>query len=465
LVSTEKMHKMDALFNPCSVAMIGATTDSSKIGFRIVRNLLDHGYRGDLHLVNPKGGFLFEKAVHKSPDELPPGIDLAFLAIPLKSIPTAVRACIDKGIRYVVALTAGFKETGADGSRLEQELSQLIRRSSTRLIGPNCAGLCNTWAGFHGSMELYPPRGPVSFVSQSGSLCSAFSSHMVSRACGLSKYISVGNKADVDVPDILDYLGEDPTTRCIGLYLEDISEGTRLIEAAARVSVKKPIIVLKPGRSEEGARATLSHTGAMAGRDALCEGMFRQAGMVRVERLTELYEVAAALSKAGPLRGKRLGILSDAGGPGVLATDAAVHCGLEVPTPSPSAQEALRSSLADFASFQNPVDMTFTRDVNLYARCIEILCRDGMDGILITIPSHFSVKEELCSVLVRAAEELGCPMAVAWLAGDEVEQQRRDLWQAGIPAFSSPEPAAYCLGRQAWYGAWLADRATHDTVQ
>lgn len=456
---------MDALFNPRSVAMIGATSDSSKIGFRIVRNLLDRGYGGDMHLVNPKGGDLFGKAVLKSPDDLPPHIDLVFLAVPLKSIPAAVRACIRKSVRFVVALTAGFKETGDDGSRMEQELSGLIRESSTRLIGPNCAGLCNTWANFHGSMELYPPKGPVSFVSQSGSLCSAFSSHMASRSCGLSKYISVGNKADVDVPEIVDYLGDDPTTQCIGLYLEDISEGTRLMKSAARVSVRKPIVVLKSGRSEEGARATLSHTGAMAGEDSLCDGMFRQAGMVRVRRLKELYDVAAALSKAGPLRGKKLAILSDAGGPGVLATDAAVQWGLEVPNPSLSAREALRSLLVGFASLQNPLDMTFTRDVDLYARCIEILDRDGMDCILVTIPSHFSVKEELCSVLIRAAKEVDCSMAVAWLAGDEVEQQRRDLWQAGIPAFSSPEAAAYCLGRQAWYGTWVADRAIHDSLQ
>ena len=456
---------MDALFNPRSVAMIGATADTSKIGFRIVRNLLDRGFRGDLHLVNPKGGLLFEKALLKSPDDLPSGIDLAFLAIPLQSIPTAVRACTEKGVRYVVALSAGFKETGAHGSRLEQEITQLIRKSSTRLIGPNCAGLCNTWGNFHGSMELYPPRGPVSFISQSGSLCSAFSSHMASRSCGLSKYISVGNKADVGVPDLLDYLGEDPTTGCIALYLEDLSEGTRLLETAARVSEKKPIVVLKSGRSEEGARATLSHTGALAGQDAVCEGIFRQAGMVRVGNLIELYDVAAALSKAGPLRGKRIGILSDAGGPGVLATDAAVHGGLAVPVPSPSAQKGLRSILADFASLRNPVDMTFTRDVNLYSKCIKILYRDGMDGILITVPSHFSVKEELCDLLIRTGKTVGCPMAVAWLAGDEVEQQRRDLWLAGIPAFSSPEAAAFCLSRLAWYGAWLADRTPHGTLQ
>jgi acetate---CoA ligase (ADP-forming) len=458
-------HMMDALFNPRSVAMIGATADSSKIGFRIVRNLLEQGYDGEMYPVNPKGGFLFEKAMLKSADDLPPGIDLAFLAIPQKSLPGALKACVEKGIRYVVALTAGFKETGAEGSRLEQDLAQLIRRSSTRLVGPNCAGFCNTWGNIHGSMELYPPRGPISFVSQSGSLCSAFSSHMLARSCGLSKYISVGNKADVDVPDILDYLADDPTTRCIALYLEDISEGTRLFRTAARISLKKPIVVLKSGRSEAGARATLSHTGALAGQDAVSEGFFRQTGMIRVGQLTELYDVAAALSAVGRLRGNRLAVLSDAGGPGVLAADAAVLCGLEVPTPSPAAQKALCSVLADFASVRNPVDMTFTRDVNLYSRCIEILHQDSMDAVLITIPSHFSVKGELCSVLIRAGEKYGCPMAVAWLAGDDVERQRRDLWQAGIPAFSSPEPAAYCLSRLAWYGSWLAGREGNVSLQ
>jgi acetate---CoA ligase (ADP-forming) len=465
LKMTESKHMMDALFNPRSVAMIGATADSSKIGFRILRNLLERGYDGQMYPVNPKGGFLFEKAVLASAEDLPSGIDLAFLAVPQKLIPGTLKACVEKGVRYVVALTAGFKETGEEGSRSEQDLAELIRSSSTRLVGPNCAGFCNTWGNIHGSIELYPPKGLISFVSQSGSLCSALSSQMVARSCGLSKYISVGNKADVDVPDILDYLGDDSTTRCIALYLEDISEGTRLFRAATRISVKKPIVVLKSGRSEAGARATLSHTGALAGQDAVSEGFFRQTGMIRVNHLSELYDVVAALTAVGPLQGKRLAVLSDAGGPGVLAADAAVHCGLEVPTPSPSARRALRSLLAGFASVHNPVDMTFTRDVTLYGKCIDILHQDAMDAVLIAIPSHFSVKEALCSELIRAAEQYGCPMAVAWLAGDEVERQRRDLWQAGIPAFSSPEPAAYCLSRLAWYGEWLAGRENNVSLQ
>jgi acetyltransferase len=449
---------MDALFSPDSVAIIGATNDAAKIGNRIISNLLEHGYEGKLFPVNPKGGSILDRPVLESVEDIPHGVDLAFLAVPLKAVAPALQACISKGVKHVVALTAGFKETGGDGERFEREMADLIHQSSTRLVGPNCAGLCNTWNHFHGTIEIYPKEGEISLISQSGSLCSAMSSNMVIRDCGISKYISVGNKADVQVADLVDYLGEDPTTKCIALYLEDISDGKRLYETALRVSHQKPIVILKSGRTVEGARATLSHTGAMAGEDAITDGAFRQVGIIRVDELTQLYDVAAALSKIGPLRGRKIGILSDAGGPGVLATDAAIANGLQVPRPSEEAREALRAHLAGFASVQNPVDMTFTRDVELYARCVEILYGDGMDGILISIPSHFSVKEKIVSVLTRVREELRVPMALSWLCADEVEEERRALWRNGIPAFGSPEQAIYCMGRLAWYGTWLAHR-------
>jgi len=453
----EKKKDMDSLFSPRSVAMVGATADSSKIGFRIVRNLLDHGFKGELHLVNPRGGEILGIPTLKGVEELPLGVELAVLSIPKRAIYSAMEGCIKRGVKYAVALTAGFKEIGDEGGKLERALAELVRSSSTRLIGPNCAGLCSTWGNLHGSMEIYPAKGDISFVSQSGSFCSAFSSNMAVRRSGVSKYISIGNKVDVNVADLIDYLGWDPTTKCIALYLEDITDGRTIFERAMRVSLRKPIVVLKSGRTREGARATLSHTGAMAGEDMLVDGAFRQMGLIRVNELSQLYDVAASLSKVGPLGGRKIAILSDAGGPGVLATDAAVSYGLKVPRPSEETQQQLRSFLLDIASVQNPIDMTFTRDVNLYGRCIETLCRDEMDAILVTIPSHFAVKREIVSVLSRIRQKMGVPIAVGWLSADEVEQQRRHLWQEGIPAFLSAERAAYCLSRLAWYGYWLAN--------
>jgi len=449
---------MDALFRPKSVAMVGVSEDASKIGYRVVRNMLDQNYPGDIFLINPRGGTILDRPVLKDAKALPHGVDLAFLAVPMRAACQALKGCIEREVKFVVALTAGFKETGPEGERLQRELSDLVRASATRLVGPNCAGLCNTWGDFHGSIEIYPHRGDISLISQSGSLCSALSSNLAVRSSGISKYISVGNKADVNVADLLAYLGQDPTTRCIALYLEDISDARRFRDVAFQVSRKKPVVILKSGRTAAGARATASHTGALAGQDAVANGAFLQTGAIRVHTLTQLYDVTAALSKTGPLFGKRLAVLSDAGGPGVLATDAAVEQGLEVPPTSPKAREDLRALLADFASVRNPVDMTFTRDANQYARCVEVLYRDHMNGILITIPSHFSVKEDIVSALGGVRKDLGLPMAVAWLSADEVEQARRDLWQKGIPAFLSPEPAVYALERLAWYGAWLKRR-------
>jgi len=452
------MNTMHLLFHPKSIAMVGATATPSKIGFRIVRNILDHSYKGELFLVNPRGGEMLGRRVYQRIANLPQGIDLVFLAIPHNTIYSAVQECIKKCAKYVVILTAGFRETGEEGRKLELDLAELIKRSSTRLVGPNCAGVCNTHAAFHGSMEIYPSKGDISFISQSGSLCTAFTSNMASRECGISKYISIGNKIDINAVDIVEYLGEDPNTSCIALYIEDIQNGRSLLKTTLNVSRKKPVVVLKSGRTKEGAKATLSHTGAMAGADLLADGALRQMGMIRVEELTQLYDVTASLSKIGALQGKNIAILSDAGGPGVLATDAAISQQLKVPPLSSWAQKELRSHLLAFASVRNPVDMTFTRDVELYSRCVDILAREKMDAILITIPSHFSVKEDICSVLRDVRRKKSIRMAVAWLSADEVEKMRRELWKAGIPAFVSPERAAYCLSRLSWYGHWLRNQ-------
>ena len=446
---------MDALFNPQTIAMVGATADSAKIGYRIAHNIIAGGFGGRLFLINPKGGRILNRDVLTSVDELPEGVDLVFLAIPQRAVFATVQACIRRKVRYVVALTAGFKETGAAGEQLERDLRQLVKSSTTRLVGPNCAGLSNSKVHFHGSMEMAPPKGRIAFVSQSGSLCSAFSSTMAGRGGGLSKYISIGNKMDVDVADILTYLGQDAETDCIALYLEDIPEGRRLFETAVGVSRQKPIVVLKSGRTGEGARATLSHTGAMAGEDRVADGALRQMGMIRVDGLSQLFDVAATISQIGPLGGNNIAVLSDAGGPGVLATDALVGQKLKVPRPSPEAQQQLRSHLEGFASVRNPVDMTFTRDAGLYARCAEILVADGMDAVLITIPSHFSIKTEIVDVLSRLKARHNLPLVVAWLSADEVEAERRTLWRKGIPCFLSPEQAAYALGCSARYGRWL----------
>jgi acetyltransferase len=428
------------------------------MGFRIVKNVVEKKFKGKLYLVNPKGGYIFNIPILKSIDELPIGVDLAIFMIPKNVIVPAIKLCIHKKTKFVMILTAGFKETGFDGIKLEEEIKKLINQSSTNIIGPNCAGLCNTLNNIYATFEIYPKKGNISFISQSGSICSAFSSNLFVREAGISKYISLGNKLNINEVDLIKYLGNDLETKCISLYLEDITDGRSLLQIAPKISLKKPIIALKSGYTLEGAKATFSHTGAMSGKDQIIDSAFRQMGIIRVNNLRELYDVSAAMCTLGPLKGNKIAVITDAGGPGVIATDAISSLGLKLAKLSEKTKNALHSFLPSFASVQNPIDMTFTREENLYYRCIEALKDDEVDMILITIPSHFDTKDELLSFLVKAKKKTKIPLMVAWLCADEVEQQRRSLWKEGIPTFLDPQQASICIKHLVWYGQWLKKR-------
>lgn len=443
------------LFDPQSVAIIGASSNVEKIGYRIVKNILDNNFNGKLFLVNPKGGNIFDIPIFKNIEELPDNIDLAIFVIPKNNIISSIKSCIKKNTKFIMILTGGFKEIGYDGLKLEKEIKKLIENSQTRIIGPNCAGLCNTFNQLQATFEIYPKKGNVSFISQSGSICSAFSSNLSTREIGVSKYISLGNKLDINEVDLIQYLGVDPETKVLSLYLEDITDGRYLLKVAPEVSLKKPVVILKSGCTLEGAKATLSHTGAMSGEDRIINGAFRQMGIIRVNSLSELYDVSAAISILGPLGGNQIAIISDAGGPGVIATDAVSSLGLELARFSDKTKNVLKSFLPSIASVQNPIDMTFTREENLYYRCIEALQDEKVDIILITIPSHFDTKDELVSFLVKAKKQTNKPIMVTWLCADEVENQRRFLWKEGIPTFIDPKQAAICIKYLVWYGHWL----------
>jgi acetyltransferase len=450
--------KLKYLFNPQSIAIIGASSSSDKIGYRIVKNIVEKNFKGKLYLVNPKGGSVLNIPIFKSIDELPVGIDLTIFMIPKSVIVPAIKSCINKNTKFIMILTAGFKEIGFDGIKLEEEIKKLINQFSTRIIGPNCAGLCNTSNNLHATFEIFPKKGNISFISQSGSICSAFASNLSIRGAGVSKYISLGNKLNVNEVDLIKYLGNDPDTKCISLYLEDITDGRSLLQIAPKVSLKKPIVALKSGYTLEGAQATFSHTGAMSGKDQVIDSAFRQMGIIRVNNLRELYDVSSAICTLGPLKGDKIAIISDAGGPGVIATDAISSLGLKLAKLSEKTKNILRSFLPSFASVQNPVDMTFTREENLYYRCIEVLKDDEVDMILVTIPSHFDTKDELLSFLIDAKEKFKIPIMVSWLCADEVEKQRRSLWEAGIPTFIDPQQASICIKHLVWYGEWLNNK-------
>lgn len=451
-----KTDTISSLFNPKSIALVGASADPLKIGYRLADNIISHSYKGNLYLINPKGSTILGHECIRSIEELPAEVDLAILAIPKKLIMPSIEACIQKRVKNIVALTAGFKEIGDEGIKLEAELKKMLSESDTRLIGPNCAGLANPWMNLHATIEIHPERGSIAFVSQSGSICSAFSSNVATRSAGVSKYISLGNKVNMNEADFIRYFGEDDETSCIAVYLEDIVDGSQLRQAAAATAPRKPVVAFKSGRTPEGATATFSHTGAMAGDDRLVEGAFKQMGILRVDSLTELYDLSASLTAIPSIKNRRVAILSDAGGPGVIAADAVIQAGLELPRLSADAQKELLTFLPSFSSVLNPIDMTFTRDVGLYSRSIEALKRENVGAVMVTIPSHFAVKDEMVAVLTEAKQKHGIPLVVAWLSADEVEPERRALWKAGIPTFTDPQRAAMVLEKIHRYSSWLS---------
>lgn len=453
-------NSLEHLFNPQSIAIIGASSSAEKIGYRIVKNILEKEYGGNLFLVNPKGGQAFGLPFYKNIDDLPKDIDLAIFVIPKSIIIPSIKSCIKNNVKFIMVLTAGFKEIGQEGVILEKEVMELIEKSSTRIVGPNCAGLCNATKNVHATFEIYPKKGNISFVSQSGSICSTFSSNISVREAGISKYISLGNKLDINEVELIEYFSNDSDTEVISLYLEDITDGRSLLKIAPEIVRKKPIVALKSGYTLEGAKATVSHTGAMSGEDRVIDSAFKQMGIIRVANINELHDVSAALSVLQPPEGNNVAIISDAGGPGVIATDAISSLGLKLAELSEKAKNKLRSFLPSFASVQNPIDMTFTRDEGLYYRCIEALQGEKVDMVLVTIPSHFDTKDELASFLIKAKEDTNIPIIVAWLCADEVEVQRRHLWKKGIPTFIDPQQAAFCMKHLAWHGQWLKKNKT-----
>jgi len=443
------------LFAPRSIAVVGASSDPEKLSYFLVQHLLDGGFKGKLYSVNPRGGGVFNLPSFPSISELPEPVDLAILVIPRDAILPAIKECIDKGVKVGVALTAGFREIGGEGDAMQEELASILRTSKMRVLGPNCAGHLNNWADLNATLETRPPKGHISLVTQSGSVMSGFSSYIRMRGLGLAKIVSMGNKMNINEADLLEYLADDEQTHVVALYLEDLREGRRFLSIVGKVARKKPIVALKGGRTEEGMRATYSHTGALAGEDRVLDGAFRQAGIIRAETLDDFYDLCYGLSVARPLAGNSLGILSDAGGPGVIAADAAVYYGFRLDSPSEEAQKALKTFLPPIASLANPIDMTITREVTWYRRSLEVLSKEPWHAFLIAIPSHHAVKRELADALIEMSKSIPQAVFVAWLSLWQITETIRYLTDHRVPVYSTPERALRVMAKLVWYGKWL----------
>jgi acetyl coenzyme A synthetase (ADP forming)-like protein len=442
-------------FEPRSVAVVGANRSRGKIGSELFHNLIAAGFTGALYAVHPNASEIEGRAAYPSVSAIPGEVDLAVVVVPADDVLAVVEDCIAKGVRGICVISAGFGETGPSGAVREAELLIKVRDAGCRLIGPNCMGLLNTDRRFRLNATfspVYPPEGQVAMSTQSGALGLAILDYARRLNIGISSFVSVGNKADVSGNDLIQYWADDPHTSVILLYLESFGNPKKFTELARRVSRTKPIVAVKAGRSAAGARAASSHTGALAASDTVVDALFRDAGVIRTARLEELFDVAALLSHQPLPAGRRVAIVTNAGGPGILAADACEGQALELAQLSDETRAKLRAFLPAAANVENPVDMLASAPPEHYAQTMQIVLGDpSVDSVIaIFIPPLVTEAESVAAAIREAAARSAAKPVLAVMM--RAEGAPPSL--SGIPAYAFPESAATALARATTYAEW-----------
>lgn len=457
------------LLEPRSIAVIGASRAASKIGSRVLRALQAAGYAGRVVPVHPSARELGGLPTVRSARDLPRGVDLAIVAVPAACVLAVVDDCAAAGVKSLVVITAGFAELGGDGLALQNALTERVRGYGMRMIGPNCMGILNMDPAVRLNASfspLYPSAGSIALSSQSGALGIAILRLAAHRQIGLSAFVSVGNKADVSSNDLLEYWESDPRTRVILLYLESFGNPRRFARLARRIGRRKPIVALKAGRSRAGSRAAGSHTAALAAKDAAVDALFRQTGVIRADTMDEMFDVAACLDAQPLPAGRRVAIVTNAGGPGILAVDACEAAGLQIAELSPKVRMQLRSFLPATASLGNPIDIVASAGPEEYRQTIEAVLRAPDVDALIVV---FTPIDETNSASIVAAIRAGIAAArgrgalskpvLACLMTDSIDSLSLRVWNETIPTYAFPENAARALGKVAAYAAWRSQPA------
>jgi acetate---CoA ligase (ADP-forming) len=452
---------MARLMAPRSIAVIGASRRRGTIGYEIFRNLLSFGFEGPVYPVNPSTVSVAGVRAYPSLLDVPDSVDLAVIVVPADVVQSVVADCAAKHVRGMVIISAGFAEVGADGKAAERELVAVARRNGMRVIGPNCLGIVSTAAGVRMNATFAPDApvaGNVAFMSQSGGLGIELMSQAGNLGIGISDFVSVGNKSDVSGNDLLQYWADDPHTDVILMYLESFGNPRKFARLARRVARTKAIVAVKSGRSAAGSRAASSHTAALATPDVAVDALFRQAGVIRVDTLDELLATAMLLAHQPVPAGRRVGIISNAGGPGILAADACVGAGLEVPELSAATQEALRAIVSRDATVRNPIDLIAGATAEQFGDAMRTaLLDDGIDALLaIFVPPLVTRAEDVARTIAAAAEAAADKPVVACFLGrvGVPAGLRGDEHHRTIPSFAFPEAAAHALGRVADLADW-----------
>ena len=445
---------LDSFFNPQSVAVIGASRASEKLGYAVLSNVKEGGFQGRLYPVNPKADEILGLKAYPSVLDIPDSVDLAVIVIPYRFVSAVLEQCGQKGIPSVVVVSAGFREAGREGLDRELELIEIAQKHGMRLIGPNCLGVIDTSTPLNATFAAgMPPGGPIDFMSQSGALGTAVLDIAMAGRIGFSKFVSLGNKADVSEIDLLEAWGDDPSSRVILLYVEGVTDGQEFIHVARRVTRHKPVVAIKSGVTRSGSRAVSSHTGSLAGSEAAYKAAFRQAGVIRATSMEALFDYALAFAFQPLLRGDRIGIVTNAGGPGILATDALEHAGLEIPRLSRETAKALEDYLPGAASVANPVDVLGDALADQYERALQLVSSDPMvDGLLaILAPQAMTQIEETAEAVGRLARNVDKPILGCFMGEARIGAGVDVLRHHGVPNYSFPERAAAALAAMSAY--------------
>jgi acetyl coenzyme A synthetase (ADP forming)-like protein len=449
-------NSLEALFNPKGIVILGASSDPGKLGYAVARNLVQGGYPGAVHFVNPKGGRLFDRTLHHSVLDVPDPVDLAVVIVPAPAAPQALKDIGARGIRTAILTSGGFRETGEEGAALEEEVLLICRQNGIRLIGPNCIGLLDTHLPLDTTFLPPPPpqSGNIAFLSHSGAFCAAVIDWSRRQGFGFSRLVSLGNQADLTETDLLPAIADDPHTRSIALYLETIPDGIRFFEAARRITPEMPIVALKVGRTASGQKAAASHTGALAGTEAAVNASFEKAGIQRASTCEELFDWARALACFPLPAGRSVAILTNAGGPGVIAADALTDHRLMLASLSTDTITALQDRLPSAASAQNPVDMLASASPADYAACLSLLIDEAQVHAIFVIipPSPVYPTHHIAKALIPLIKKTSKPVIPILMGSKLIHNTFQQFNRHNIPTYPFPERAASALAR-------LADRA------
>jgi acetate---CoA ligase (ADP-forming) len=450
---------LDALFAPKSIAVIGASNRQGSVGRAVFTNILLNEYTGTVYPVNPKDRSISGVRSYSSVQDLPESVDTAVVVVPAAAVPAVTEDCGKKGVKSLIVISAGFKEVGQDGAELERQVFSLAQKYSMRMVGPNCLGTINTDpsirlnASFASQM---PVEGSIAFASQSGALGEAVIDYATGEGIGFSKFISLGNKADVNENDILEYLRADPKTKVILLYIEDIVDGRKFVDTVTKVTEEKPIIAVKAGVSPEGAKAASSHTGALAGSDEAYNAILKQSGVLRVESIIDLFDYARAFAKQPLPRGNRVAIITNGGGPGIMATDASVRYGLQISQFSEATKNKLRAGLPKEASVNNPIDLIGDAQSDRYELALQALYDESVDcGLVLLTPQAMVDLKKVAETIASVGPRSGKTILASILGLTDITPAVDVLESNAIPHYTFPESAVRALAAMYEYQRWI----------